>query len=118
MNLVDTSAWISFFKGEARAEEIKTLIIENNVVMHPYIYGELLLGGIPFEIDDLLKSLPVCRLLEPDSVFKFIRESEINNYCIGWVDVNLIISAISGNSKILTFDEKLKKLCKDLQCVF
>ena len=116
MIIIDTSAWVSFFKGEKKALLIKDLIIENQSILHPYIYGELLLGGIAEKAALMLQALEMTSVLDQNLVYRFIQENKLNSRGIGWVDVNILISALSEKHRVYTYDEKLMKLCRDYNC--
>lgn len=118
MIIIDTSVWISFFKGENKALEVKNHIIENNVILHPFILGELLLGGVSSKTESLILSLPTSRVFEYETIFEFIKKYKIQKSGLGWVDVNIIASAMGENYKILTFDKKLSELCRKFHCSY
>ncbi len=112
MIIVDTSVWISFFKGEKRAACLREYILDNRVSMHPFIQGELLLGGISNNSRELLSSLQTCKVPDTEMIYEFIKARKLSGTGIGWVDTTIISSAILSNYHIATFDEKLNKLCK------
>ncbi len=116
MIVVDTSVWISFFKGEKKSETLQQMIIDNQIAMHPYVYGELMLGGISLNAEHLLKSIPEVPLIENELIYFFITENKIKSKGIGWVDVNILASALSANYKIYTFDENLLRICREFNC--
>ena len=116
MIIIDTNVWISFFKGEKKALLIKDLIIENQSILHPYIYGELLLGRIADKAGYMLQALEMTSVLDKNLVYRFIKENKLHGRGIGWVDVNILMSALSGNHQVYTYDENLRKLCMDFNC--
>jgi predicted nucleic acid-binding protein len=118
MILVDTSVWISFFRGERRSAAIQGEIINGNVATHQYIIGELLLGGISSKIEQLLQSLDLLPVTDAGVVFQFIMNHHLHNRGIGWVDVNLIASSMISGSKIHTFDENLVRVCRSFGCLW
>ena len=58
MILVDTSIWIDHFRGRDR--RLANLLDRGDVVMHPFVVGELLLGNVQkiAEMVDDLNALP------------------------------------------------------------
>lgn len=54
MILVDTSAWIAFFRGQKEVLFLQEFIQEDKVVIHPAIKGELVLGGLSGRTEDLI----------------------------------------------------------------
>ncbi|HPS59084.1 MAG TPA: PIN domain-containing protein [Spirochaetota bacterium] len=116
MIIADTNVWVSFLKGEKKAFLLKDMIIENEVILHPYIYGELLLGGIAQKVVPLLQSLETLSITDEQIVYYFIMKNKMQNRGIGWVDVNLLVSALSEKHRIFTFDANLAVICKEFKC--
>ena len=46
MILVDTSVWVDFFRGAERATDLAEHLESNLVLLHPWVLGELVLGGL------------------------------------------------------------------------
>ena len=46
MTLVDTSVWVDFFRGITRASTLGDLLETNEIHLHPWVLGELVLGGL------------------------------------------------------------------------
>jgi predicted nucleic acid-binding protein len=44
--LVDSSVWVEFFKGTARSRALADLLEADEVLLHPWVLGELVLGGL------------------------------------------------------------------------
>ncbi|OHD67544.1 MAG: hypothetical protein A2W19_01590 [Spirochaetes bacterium RBG_16_49_21] len=116
MILIDTSAWVSFFRGEQRSAAMQDEIINGNGAIHPYIIGELLLGGISSKIDRLLQTMELLPVTDSNVVFQLIKNYNLHNRGIGWVDVNLIATSMISGYKIHTFDENLLRACRSLGC--
>lgn len=75
MILVDTSVWVDFFRGTERAADLAEHLESNLVLLHPWVLGELVLGGLGPRRNSViadLKRLPAAPLV-PD-------EAELN----GW----------------------------------
>ncbi len=115
MVIVDTSVWISFFKGDKKAIHLKEIILENSILLHAYVYGELLLGGLSSESSTLLKSLRFISPLDYEILYECIMQYKLSSSGIGWVDTSIIASAISMKCSIFTYDEKLETISKELQ---
>jgi len=114
--LVDTSAWVFFFQGDTRGNPVKELVLENGALLHPHVYGELLLGGLSGTAEELLLSLEMMPETDYDLVFGFTRDRKIRGSGIGWVDVNILVSALIHGCRVLTFDEKLSAQCRKFGC--
>lgn len=116
MILVDTSGWISYFKGERRSAHLKLAIEDGAVVTHPFVVGELIIGGISPAGEALLDALETVPIIDPETIYRFIREQQSSITGIGWVDVNLIASAMTVNASLYTMDRKLTEVCRSLGC--
>ncbi len=117
MILVDTSAWVFFFRGDERGEAVRELVLDDRALLHPHVYGELLLGGLSRKSEELMLSLTMIPVPGSDIVFDFIRERKIGGSGIGWVDVNILASALLHGCRVLTFDENLRAMCKKFGCL-
>lgn len=107
MVLVDTSIWIDHFnKGNTSLEK---LLIDIEVVCHPFIIGELACGNLKNrnEILSLLHSLPMAPVLDHDEVLYFIESNKLMGIGIGLIDVHLLASAHLAHASLWTIDKKL-----------
>jgi hypothetical protein len=73
--LVDTSYWIQFFQGHKETRILKDWIRENFVILYPYVYGELQLGGLSAQQLDLIRVLPQCKSIENEMIYSFIEKT-------------------------------------------
>ena len=106
--LVDTSVWRKYFAGFAAVRLLGELLDEpHQVLVHPWVIGELVLGGLSRREESLLSQLPHAPLVDDDEAIEFIRARSMVRRGIGWVDANLLASAIVGGSRIWTLDQKL-----------
>jgi predicted nucleic acid-binding protein len=112
--LVDTSAWVRFFKGSQEANFIATTVSENSAILHPLVLGELLLGGLSEENESLLRALPVMQLPTTTGVYSFIKDNSLSGKGIGWVDAVILCSAIRQKVVVATFDMTLQTCAKEL----
>jgi predicted nucleic acid-binding protein len=109
MILVDTSIWVDHFRnGNARLSD---LLNDQQVLMHPFIIGELSLGLLKnrLQIMDLLSKLPLAPVVEHEEVMATVVKHRLSGTGIGWVDAHLIASALLGDAKLLTADKPLLK---------
>ncbi len=105
--LVDTSFWIHFFRGKKEAKILQEWLYDDRVILHPLVYGELLLGGISKYQAELIRALPRCETLADTKIYDFIFEYRLAGFGIGWVDVSLLANALQGSFWIATFDKPL-----------
>ncbi len=114
MVLVDTSTWIDHFqKGN---KHLQSLLLENVVVCHQYVIGELACGNLKnrIEIIDLLQSLPSVPQIDLQEYLYFIEKHNLPGRGIGFIDIHLLASTTLGQVKIWTLDKRLKLAAIDL----
>ena len=109
MVLVDTSVWVSHLRYEN--EDLQQLLLNGEVVCHPFIVGELACGNLKnrHEILTYLQSLPMTILAEDEEVLKFIEANQLMGKGLGYIDVHLIASAVLTNVLLWTLDKTLDK---------
>ena len=114
MILVDSSVWIRHFKK--LNVEFAELLANNAVMIHPMIIGELACGSMKYrtEILQLLMTLPRAESCSLDEVVDFIEHKNIHGKRIGWVDANLLASAMVSKVSIWTFDRPLSHIAREL----
>ena len=108
MVLVDTSIWVSHFRtGDHHLQE---LLVDEQVLCHPFILGELTCGGLKNrkEIIALLKALPGAITSETDEILEFIEYQKLIGVGIGLVDVHLLASALLTKALLWTSDRSLR----------
>lgn len=108
MVLVDTSIWIDHLKKGNAA--LQNLLLDIEVVCHPFIIGELACGNLRNrkEILSLLHSLPLAPTLDSDEILYFIENKKLMGLGIGLIDVHLLASAKLAHVSLWTFDKKLR----------
>ena len=110
MTLVDTSVWIDHFRNGNR--QLEELLINNEVMTHPFVIGELACGSIRNrnEILGLLEKLPAVDVAEHQEVLRFIEDRKLFGKGIGLIDAHLIASALISKVRLLTMDKPLRKV--------
>jgi len=113
--VVDTSVWIDHF---GRPEpDLKALVASGDVCLHPYVFGELLLGGLPANgtIAEQLQLLPAPPVAKVGEAATFIGWAGLTGTGVGYVDAHLLVSArLLGNGSVLTRDKRLRIQAKRL----
>lgn len=108
MIIVDTSIWIDQLRGIASPlDEILGSGVE---ALHPFVYGELLLNGLPksHPFTERLKELQPAPLAGSADVAAFIQWGGLAGTGVGYVDSHLLVSARLAKGWILTSDRNLK----------
>lgn len=115
MILVDTSIWIDHFRHTE--PQLVQLLDQGDVVMHPFVLGELALGhvpGIAGMIDDLSR-LAQATAASSDEVLKFIMDRKLSGLGVGYVDAHLLASAaLTPEMLIWTRDKRLLAVARSL----
>ncbi len=109
MILVDTSIWIDHLaRGNDR---LAILLDRDDVLMHPFILGELAVGtlGDRKAILSFLNGLALAEVAEDDEVMAFIETKSLFGRGIGYVDAHLLASArLSEGTSFWTRDKRLQ----------
>jgi predicted nucleic acid-binding protein len=115
MTLVDTSVWVDHLrKGNT---ELQSLLRLNEVLLHPFVIGELACGTLKnrSQILKLLQDLPAARLAEHTEVLAFMETRDLWGRGVGWVDVHLLASALLSHGQFWTLDKRLQVLAAELK---
>ncbi len=108
MIVVDTSVWVDHFRR--RDQALAASIAEGGIGLHPFVLGELLLGGLPAKSEvakqlDILPRPPVASEIETAA---FIAWAGLVGTGIGYVDTHLLISAkLLADGRVMTRDKRL-----------
>jgi predicted nucleic acid-binding protein len=110
--LVDTSVWIEHFSG--RDGRLMPLLKKNEVVIHPWIVGEIALGSLGRDrgtILGLLDALQHTKVASSNECMALIEQHNLGGCGVGWVDVQLLASTLlSTGVYLMTQDRKLASL--------
>jgi predicted nucleic acid-binding protein len=114
MILVDTSVWIDHFHHSD--EDLKELLLSNQVCIHPFILGELSCGNISNrkEVLSLLRTLRNIDLVLDEEVILLIEERKLYGKGLGFIDIHLLASAMIHQVPIWTRDKSLKQIAEEL----
>ncbi|WP_291854455.1 PIN domain-containing protein [Bradyrhizobium sp.] len=108
MVLVDTSIWIDHFRRTD--SQLVEVLDRGDVVMHPFVLGELALGnitGLDGMIDDLNR-LAQATVASAAEVLRFIGDRKLSGSGIGYVDAHLLAAAaLTPETLIWTRDKRL-----------
>lgn len=119
MILVDTSVWIDHLRaGDA---ELATLLNGSQVLMHPFVLGELACGNLRnrTEVLALVKDLPRAALATDEEVLFFIERHALMGRGIGYVDAHLLAAVtLGGGTRIWTRDKRLRTVADALALAY
>ena len=107
--LVDTSVWIEHLR--APQHELTNLLIGRTVLIHSAIIGELACGNLSKRKQFLadLQLLPRAVEATVEDSLLFLEQARLFGKGLGWIDIQLLVSAKLSNAEILTYDKSLKK---------
>jgi predicted nucleic acid-binding protein len=113
--LVDTSVWVDHLR--ARDNILVQLLDADQVVMHPFVLGELALGNLPQRslILGTLRLLPQAVTASHAEVLNFIEQHRLVGLGIGYVDVHLLAAArLTAGAGLWTRDKSLHDVAQRL----
>ena len=100
MILVDTSVWVEHLRG--RNDELSGLLKSGQVLGHPFVTGEIVLGNLRQRnpILNELRELPQAIVASDDEVLHLINREILFGRGIGYVDAHLIAAVRLTTSKL------------------
>jgi hypothetical protein len=110
LTLADTSVWVDHLRhGNARLSQ---LLIDGEVLSHPFIVGELACGFLTkrAEILSLLETLPKVAMADHAEVLGLVDSRRLFGQGLGWVDVHLLASAVLSRTSLWTLDKTLARV--------
>ena len=92
------------------------LLDEGRVETHPFVIGELALGGLRAddEVRQLLAMLPAAPQARHAEVLHLVEEHDLAGAGIGWVDAHLLASCLLGRIQLWSHDRRLQAVAHDL----
>ena len=115
MILADTSVWIQHFRRGHR--ELEAALLEGEVLIHPFIIGELACGNFRNrdEVLVMLEQLPQSRVATHEEVLAMIDRRALMSRGIGYIDVHLLAAvALTPDARLLTADKRLSTVARSL----
>lgn len=117
--LVDTSVWRRYLAGIPSVRRLGDLLDEEGAVLiHPFIIGEMVLGGLSTREEALFGRLPSAHLVRHEEVLEMVRRRRLMRRGIGWVDAHLIASALTSSAVLWAVDRDLSAVAADLSVDF
>jgi hypothetical protein len=105
--LVDTSVWEAARKrlGDIRPR-LEQLLDEDLVVTHPFVVGECALGGA--DVERAFAGIDVLPLVDQGVVVRKLGALRvIGRKGVGWVDTNLLVSALDERAALWSLNTGL-----------
>ena len=107
MILVDTSVWVEHLRhGLPR---LATLLQEGEVMIHPWVIGELACGNLRNrrQVLELLLGLPMATVASDTEVLLLIERELLMGRGIGCIDAHLLASGRLSHCRLWTQDRRL-----------
>ncbi len=118
MILVDTSVWIDHLRSGD--EDLTALLNRSQVLVHPFVLGELACGNLANrdEVLGLLKDLPRSPVATDNEVLIYIEQQTLMGRGIGYIDAHLLAAvALEGTARLWTRDKRLHAVADALSLV-
>jgi predicted nucleic acid-binding protein len=113
--LVDTSVWRRYFAGAPSVRGLGELLDEDGAVLvHPFVVGELVLGGLSAREEGLFARLPAAALVPHEEILAFVRRRRLARRGIGWADAHLLASTLASGGTLWSVDGDLSAAAADL----
>jgi predicted nucleic acid-binding protein len=114
MVLVDTSVWIDHLRR--RDARLVTLLEAADVLVHPFVIGELALGTLRARarVLEMFARMPAASAATHAEVLMFVERRRLAGRGIGYVDAHLLASAALVGARLWTRDERLAKVAREL----
>lgn len=119
MILVDSSVWVDHLRTGDTA--LAGLLDETNVLVHPFVVGELACGNLRRrgEVLALLSDLPQAHHASDHEVLYFIERHRLMGLGIGYVDAHLLASvSLTDAARLWTRDKRLSNVAQRLKLDF
>ncbi|MGQ0507797.1 MAG: hypothetical protein ACT4TC_21045 [Myxococcaceae bacterium] len=120
--VIDTSVWRRHFSGKLKPEQLRwmngLLDEDGAVLLHPWVIGELVLGGLSSKEEGLLELLPAATELSQADVLGFVRYRKLVRKGIGWVDAQLLASTLTDSAQLWAIDGSLEGAADELKVGF
>ena len=115
MILADTSIWVDHLKSGRR--DLIPLLERALVLGHPWVLGELLLGGLRSDaaVPRLFEQLPRATVATTAEVLTLIADRGLSGRGIGLVDAQLLAATLlTPDARLWTADRRLLAVAEDL----
>ncbi len=118
MILTDTSIWVNHIR--LAEPELVAHLGAGDVLMHPFVIGELAVGNLRRRAVflDFLLTLPQPRLASDSDVLQFVEERKLYGRGISYIDAHLLVSARFSAALLWTVDRRLQAAATDLGLAF
>jgi hypothetical protein len=93
----------------------------DEVVGHEMVFGELLLGDVGGgrrQLIDAYEQMHQAVTVPHSEVVEFVRMRRLNGRGVGWVDINVLASAVVGRFQVWTAAPRFSALAAELRLAY
>ena len=119
MVLIDTSVWIEHLRGETEVAE--DLLTAGEVVIHPFIIGEIACGNFTNrgEVLSMLHGLPALSVTDDSLVLYFIDQNKLAGSGMSYIDAHLLASVVlEPPTRVLTLDKRFRAAAEAMELAY
>ncbi|MBI5899680.1 MAG: VapC toxin family PIN domain ribonuclease [Rhodocyclales bacterium] len=112
--LADTSVWVDYMRNE-QAPILSRLRL-GDIVMHDYVIGEIVLGGVSASKLAMFRQMRRCHCASHEEVMHLIAERRLAGRGLGYVDSHLLAAALIDRLQLWTMDKALQQVAQEFGC--
>ena len=116
--IVDTSVWRKYLAGVSLTRALGQLLDEDEVLLHPFVLGELTLGRLSDREASIFRRLPEAPVVDHAEVLAFVVERRLTRKGVGWVDAHLLASTFLAGAHLWSTDRALIAAARSLEVAF
>jgi predicted nucleic acid-binding protein len=111
--LVDTTVWVEHLRRGLPS--LATLLQEGEVLIHPWVIGELACGNLRNrqQVLELLQGLPMATVASDAEALLLIEREQLMGRGIGYIDAHLLASARLSHCRLWTQDRRLAAVAQE-----
>lgn len=121
MVLVDTSTWIRHLSNRLDEQDKLARLLDNEEVLgHPFVYGELLIGDTGGRAPFLAgyERIVYATVASHDEVAHFVKIRQLNGRGLAWIDAHLLASCAIDRARIWTKDLRLNQVAQEMYLAY
>ena len=110
---MDTSVWVDHLRGGL--PRLATLLQEGEVLIHPWVIGELACGNLRnrHKVLELLQGLPAAQVASDAEVLLLIERDQLMGRGIAYVDAHLLASTKLSRCRLCSQDRRLAAIAQE-----
>jgi predicted nucleic acid-binding protein len=113
--LVDTSIWVDHLRiGD---DMLQDLLAKEQVLLHPFVFGELALGGLRHRAGTLfqLRQLPTVNVAHHDEVMRLVEQEILYGLGLSYIDAHVLAATrLTPGASLWSRDKSLSAAAEKL----